>query len=108
MAGVFAVNVVIESPAGALVTAADTGETRVFHGVANVGVRPTVSGETKPILEVHLFDFSGDVYGKRICVELLEKIRDEQKFDSFDALKDQIMRDCETARQLFSASGEIS
>ena len=59
----------------------------------------------KTLLEVHLFDFSGDVYGKRICVELVSKIRDEQKFDSFDALKEQIMRDCEAARQLFYTSG---
>ena len=67
------------------------------NGVANLGNRPTVNG-LKTLLEVHLFDFSGEVYSQRVCVEFIQKIRDEQKFDSFDDLKKQIMNDCETAR----------
>ena len=70
------------------------------YGVANLGKRPTVGG-LKTLLEVHLFDFSKEIYGNRICVEFVKKIRDEKKFDSFDALKDQIMDDCKIARSFF-------
>ena len=73
---------------------------KTLPGVANLGSRPTVDG-LKTLLEVHLFEFSGDIYGHRICVEFIEKIRDEKKFESFDDLKMQIGRDCESARQLF-------
>jgi riboflavin kinase/FMN adenylyltransferase len=73
------------------------------NGVANLGNRPTVDG-LKTLLEVHLFDFSSEIYGRRICVEFIDKIRDEKKFDSFDALKQQIMADCETARASFNAA----
>lgn len=72
-------------------------------GVANLGTRPTVGG-LRTLLEVHLFDFDGDVYGKRICVEFIEKIRPEQKFDGFDALKAQIRRDCDSARQILGSA----
>ena len=70
------------------------------NGVANLGNRPTVDG-LKTLLEVHLFDFESEIYGSRICVEFVNKIRDEKKFDSFDELKRQIMADCETARASF-------
>lgn len=73
----------------------------VYEGVANVGFRPTVNGQTYR-LEVHLFDFSGDLYGKRVEVELVAKIRDEQPFESLDALKKQILNDANEARALFS------
>lgn len=69
-------------------------------GVANVGTRPTVNG-TRTILEVHLFDFEDDIYGRHVSVDFLEKIRDEQKFDSFDLLKEQILRDADQARNYF-------
>jgi len=68
-------------------------------GVANLGTRPTVNGLTT-LLEVHLFDFDRLVYGQRICVEFIEKIRNEKKFASFDALKTQIMRDAATAKAM--------
>ena len=68
-----------------------------LNGVANLGKRPTVDG-LKTLLEVHLFDFQEVVYGKRICVEFLDKIRNEKKFESFDALKQQIMKDADIAR----------
>ena len=67
-------------------------------GVANLGARPTVVGIGNR-LETHLFDFKGDVYGKYICVELVEFIRAEKKFDDFDALKAQILNDEEQARE---------
>ncbi len=69
-------------------------------GVANVGTRPTVNG-TRTILEAHLFDFSENIYGRHVSVDFLGKIRDEQKFDSFDLLKEQILRDAEQARNFF-------
>ena len=69
-------------------------------GVANVGVRPTVGGD-RVLLETHLFDFSEDIYGERVRVEFKSKIRDEQHFDSFDALKAQIVKDAAAARSWF-------
>ncbi|MGB5736493.1 MAG: bifunctional riboflavin kinase/FAD synthetase [Thiohalocapsa sp.] len=71
-------------------------------GVANVGRRPTVGG-TEPRLEVHLFDFDGDLYGAHLNVEFALKLRDEQRFASFDALKAQIGRDATAARQYLRA-----
>ena len=76
----------------------DDGE---YFGVANLGTRPTVDG-LKTLLEVHLFDFDSNIYGRRICVEFIGKIRDEQKFDSFEQLKTQILADCEAGKRLFA------
>jgi riboflavin kinase/FMN adenylyltransferase len=67
-------------------------------GVANIGLRPTVGGEPRYLLEVHLFDFSGDIYGRHAEVEFRLRLRDERKFESFEALKAQIQRDCVAAR----------
>jgi len=69
-------------------------------GVANVGIRPTVGGD-RVLLETHLFDFSKDIYGERVRVEFKAKIRPEQRFDSFDALKQQISKDAIAARRYF-------
>ncbi|MBU2897194.1 bifunctional riboflavin kinase/FAD synthetase [Vibrio hepatarius] len=66
-------------------------------GVANIGTRPTVNG-IRQQLEVHLFDFQDDLYGKQLEIVLLSKIRDEQKFESFDVLKQHIKLDAEAAR----------
>jgi len=66
-------------------------------GVANIGQRPTVNG-VRQQLEVHLFDFHGNLYGKQLEVALLHKLRDEKKFESFDALKQQIELDADAAR----------
>ncbi|MDH3281688.1 MAG: bifunctional riboflavin kinase/FAD synthetase [Gammaproteobacteria bacterium] len=67
---------------------------RPVYGVANVGTRPTVGG-TRTLLEVHLLDFQDDIYGRRIGVEFLTKLRDERRFDSLDALREQIAKDKE-------------
>lgn len=75
---------------------------QTLKGVANLGKRPTVGG-TEMRLEVHLFDFAGDVYGQYIQVEPVNFIRPEQKFESFAALKTQIATDAEQARTLLSA-----
>lgn len=69
-------------------------------GVANLGIRPTLGG-TRPLLEVHLFDFDRDIYGAHLSVRFVHKLRDEQKFSSFDALKAQIALDAQVARAHF-------
>ena len=68
-------------------------------GIANIGKRPTVDGE-RIQLEVHLFDFDEDIYDHNVCVSFQSKIRGEKKFESFEALKQQIILDCEKARNL--------
>ena len=74
---------------------------QAMAGVASLGIRPTVNG-TEPLLEAHLFDFDGDLYGKRIEVEFVEKLRDEEKFSDLDAMVRQIDRDAQAARQILS------
>jgi riboflavin kinase/FMN adenylyltransferase len=84
----------------------DVGQNTVWHdGVANFGRRPTFHADDDVILEAHLFDFSGDLYGKHLRVQLIERLRDEQKFDGLSALKAQIAKDCEKAREILSKSG---
>ena len=70
--------------------------------VMNIGVRPTVTGDRQRTVEVHLLNWSGDLYGQELCVNLVKFLRPEQKFDSLDALKQQIAIDCETAASLDS------
>ncbi|MCB5186264.1 bifunctional riboflavin kinase/FAD synthetase [Methylobacillus gramineus] len=72
-------------------------------GVASLGVRPTVKSNGKPTLEVHLFDFSGDIYGQHVRVKFMHKIRDEMKFDSLETLKYWIAQDADQARDYFKA-----
>lgn len=74
---------------------------RVVPGVANIGIRPTVAGLVKPILEVHLLDFDEQIYGERIAVQPLKKLREEKKFASLDELKANIARDVDAARTYF-------
>ncbi|HEV7776247.1 MAG TPA: bifunctional riboflavin kinase/FAD synthetase [Luteibacter sp.] len=71
-----------------------------WPGVASLGVRPTVNQVSEPLLETHLFDFSGDLYGRRIAVEFVAKLRDEEKFDDLDALTAQMHRDEAGARRV--------
>ena len=71
----------------------------IVSGVANIGLRPTFE-KTVPILEAHLFDFDGDLYGTEIAVALLSFIRPERKFDGLEALTKQIAADVETARRI--------
>lgn len=72
-----------------------------LNAVANLGVRPTIAGLPKLMLEVHVLDFAGDLYGKHVHVEFLRKIREEMKFESLDALKAQIAADVVVARDFF-------
>lgn len=71
--------------------------------VANLGWRPTVNG-TYPLLEVHVLDFSGHVYGRHVQVEFVQRLRDEQRFDGLDALRRQIDDDVRAARAVFELS----
>ena len=72
-----------------------------YNGVANIGVRPTVQGET-PVLEVHLFDFNGDLYDQYVQVTFCRFIRAERKMASLDALEKQIQCDKEEAIHFFA------
>ncbi|HME38395.1 MAG TPA: bifunctional riboflavin kinase/FAD synthetase [Steroidobacteraceae bacterium] len=76
-------------------------ESRPLPGVASLGTRPTVNG-IEPLLEVHVFDFSGDLYGRGIEVEFVAKLRDEVKFDSLEAMMVQMKFDASQARDLLS------
>ena len=73
-----------------------------IKGVANVGVRPTVTGDNKALLEVHLFDFDRDIYGEHVQVHFWHKLRDEQKFSDLTELVSQIQQDCQQAKKYFS------
>ncbi|WP_026868420.1 bifunctional riboflavin kinase/FAD synthetase [Inquilinus limosus] len=79
--------------------AVDEGGPLVWRdGVASLGIRPMWRTET-PLLEAYLFDFSGDLYHRHLRVQLVERLRGEEKFDSLEALVAQIDRDCEAARR---------
>jgi riboflavin kinase/FMN adenylyltransferase len=75
-----------------------------FKGAANVGVRPTIGDIEKPILEVHLLDFDRQIYGQRISVEFVNKIRDEQQFTSLEHLSDSISDDVIMIKQWFASN----
>jgi riboflavin kinase/FMN adenylyltransferase len=72
-----------------------------YKGVANIGTKPTLNG-IKPLLEVHLFNFNQDVYGHFMQVELVKKLRNEQKFDTLPQLTAQIATDVADAKQCFN------
>lgn len=75
-------------------------EGRTHRSVMNLGLRPSLN-QPQPVLraEVHLLDFEGDLYGRELAVSFVEKIRDERRYDSLDALREQIHRDVDRARQ---------
>lgn len=82
----------------------------VYHGVANIGKRPTIDGSCKLSVEVHLFDFDDSLYGEMLQVVFLKKLRDEVKFNSVSALIEQIHQDIARARlilQVHSDSPEL-
>jgi riboflavin kinase/FMN adenylyltransferase len=93
LAGIFVVEVLGVPGAGG----------KPWPAVASVGVRPTVKEDAVPLLEAHLFDFSGDLYGRRIEVKFLHKLRDEEKYPDLGTLKDAIARDAANARDFFAA-----
>ena len=73
-------------------------------GVASLGVRPTVRADAKPLLEVFVLDFDADIYGRRVTVEFLHKLRDEEKYENLETLTRQIRVDVAQARNYFSAT----
>jgi riboflavin kinase/FMN adenylyltransferase len=73
--------------------------------VASLGYNPAVRSGGPATLEVFLFDFQGDLYGRRLSIEFLKKLRDEAHFASLEALASQIQRDCDAARDFFRATG---
>lgn len=88
LSGVFAVYVTVAN--------------RTFVGAANVGVRPTIGEGLKPLLEVHLLDFSGDLYGQFVSVEFVRKIRDEKKFNDLEDLACRIRKDIQEITRWFA------
>lgn len=78
---------------------------RTYDGMSNLGCNPSVGGAERR-LETHIFDFSGDLYGRRLRVELLEKIRDERRFATVEELRVQIACDRERVRQLIAAEDD--
>ncbi len=96
-------------PEGVLVPRHGVYATRVvvddserYIAVTNVGIRPTVGNDDRVSVESHLLDFSGNLYGRHARVEFYGFLRGEVRFDSFEALSEQIQRDAETARQYFA------
>ena len=86
--------------AGVYIVSVDL-DNKKYGGIANMGTRPTVDGQN-PVLEVHILEFSGNLYGKKITVEFLKKVRNEKKFDGLEALKEQIFKDISSAKEYFS------
>ncbi len=96
--GVYACDVIIRR--------SDQQKQLCLQGAANIGYRPTVSDEKRAVLEVHLLDFSGDLYGAGITVIFRKKIRDELKFDSLDELKAHIAIDVQQTKEFFDTFSE--
>jgi riboflavin kinase/FMN adenylyltransferase len=94
----------LEPARGVYAVRARLPDGRIVPGVANIGRRPTVADTHESRLEVHLFDFSGDLYGQTLDVALVGFLRPEQKFASFDALRQQILVDAADARNLLASS----
>ena len=96
LAGIFAVEVELE-------------ETHALRrGVASVGRRPTVRKDAAPLLEVHLFDWEGDLYGRHLRVMFRKKLRDEQKYDGLEALRAAIAHDVRQAKAWFETGGRTA
>jgi riboflavin kinase/FMN adenylyltransferase len=73
----------------------------VHAGLTNIGVRPTFN-ETDATIETHLLRYSGDLYGRTVRLSFVQRLRDERRFDSVDALRTQIAADEQRANHLFS------
>lgn len=87
---------------GVFAVVASTGDGRRLPGVASLGWRPTVAGRV-PLLEVHAFDFRGNLYGDHLAVALLERLRPEVRFDSLAEMTEQMHRDAAAARAILAA-----
>ena len=74
---------------------------QVYNGVLNFGIKPTIDDTNRPLHEIHIFDFSDNIYGEKIKIIPIKQIRKEQKFDSIDDLKKQIIQDAIAAKSYF-------
>ena len=75
---------------------------KMINGVLNYGRKPTISDENIALHEIHLFDFNDDIYGKKIKIFPLKKLRDEEKFSSLEELKNRISIDSQIAKAFFN------
>jgi len=101
-------NIVLRRPpplAGIFVVEVDGFPGGSKRGVASIGRRPTVNPVPLPLLEAHLFEWERDLYGEHLRVRFLKKLRDEQKYDGLDALREAIARDARQAREYFVNHG---
>lgn len=87
---------------GIFAVRAHGADSRPRDAVASIGTRPTVAG-VEPLLEVHVFDFDGDLYGRQISVDFVARLRDEAHFDSLETMRRQMERDASEARRLLAA-----
>lgn len=74
----------------------------VYHGITNVGKKPTIEGQNPVGIETHILDFNQDVYEQHVVVTFIKRIREERKFENLDALLEQMRKDANTARYYFS------
>ncbi|MCW4591378.1 bifunctional riboflavin kinase/FAD synthetase [Gluconacetobacter entanii] len=95
----------LEPARGVYAVSVRMGDGRVCPGVANIGRRPTINDGQISRLEVHLLDFEGDLYGQTLSVALHTLLREERRFDGLDALRAQIARDTQAARDYLLATG---
>ena len=80
----------------------------VYHGVTNVGCKPTIEGENPVGIETYILDFKQDVYDKAVMVTFIKKIRDERKFPNLDGLLEQMRLDEQEARYYFSLHWKLN
>ena len=88
-------------PSGVYATTVTIGEI-VHSSITNIGMRPTFGDVDQPVIEVHVFDYTRDLYDRRVRLSFLQRLRDERAFPDVDALRAQIDADCRSARRLFS------
>jgi riboflavin kinase/FMN adenylyltransferase len=98
----------LEPARGVYAVTVRTRDGAVHRGVANIGRRPTVNAGPESRLEVHIFDFAGDLYGQEIAVALHAYLRAEQKFPGLDALRAQIALDAAEARRILDLAAPAS
>ena len=75
---------------------------KIYNAVTNWGIKPTVSENNQPVAEAHILNFDENIYGEKVKISFLTKIRNEKKFDTFDALKRQISKDVEFCKNYLS------
>ena len=92
----------LKLPAHGIYAVRATVRGKTYDGAASLGVRPTIAAGERTSLEVHLFDFATDIYGARMDVAFVKKIRDEAKFDSLAELTEAMARDCVTAKTILA------